>query len=167
MQDTQSRFGLAELATLLGFLIVAVIVGIAISKGWTIAIIPGITYVLATVAAYLMYRHQRAVSATAAQPQATVRGAEAAHVQMRPAAVAVQTAPLAFRVVDTRGVCPLGYKKGIVVTMTSGGSVHPPLCAAAETVLRLAAKEDPAKSSDWCCPVYEHLLVFRREAQAA
>ncbi len=163
MRHTQFRFGMAEITTLMGFLLVAAIVGVAISKGWTIAIIPGITYALAMTAAYLLHRRYGAARASAAQPQAAARQP----AELRPVVVPVQTAPLAFRVVDTRGVCPLGYKKGVVVTMTTGGSVHPPLCAAAETVLRLAAKEDPAKSSDWCCPVYEHLLVFRRETQTA
>lgn len=163
MQGKQSRFGMAEIATLSGFLIVATIVGVALSNGWIIAIIPGITYVLAVTAAYLLHRRYGVARASAAQPQAAARQ----RAVLRPVVVPVQAAPLAFRVVDTRGVCPLGYKKGVVVTMTTGGSVHPPLCAAAETVLRLAAKEDPTKSSDWCCPVYEHLLVFRREAQTA
>jgi len=167
MQDTRNRFGLAEIATLIGFLAVAIIVGIAISKGWVIAVIPGITYVLAMAAAYLLQRHFQAARASAAQLQAAARQPATARVELRPVVVPVQAPALAFRVVDTRGVCPLGYKKGTVVTMTTGGSVHPPLCAAAEAVLRLAAKEDPTKASDWCCPVYQHLLVFHREPQAA
>lgn len=167
MQDGRSRFGLAELVTLAGFLIVAVIVGVALSRGWLVAIIPGITYVLAVAAAYLVYRRSRTATAPAAQPQATARRQAPASAILRPSGVAAQAAPLAFRVVDTRGVCPMGYKKDAVIAVTSGGSVHPPLCAAAEAVLRMAAKEDPTKASDWCCPVYEHLLVFRREAQAA
>ena len=54
------------------------------------------------------------------------------------------------------------------VSVGSGGEITPELCPHAETVLRLASTEDEQPGvRQWCCPVYDHLLVFRRERLAA
>ena len=137
------RLGLAELFTAASILVVAVLVTLALTTDWTIAVVPGLTYALAIVAAYAVYRQ---------------------HTREK-AAAAVLEQPVRFRVVDSRGVCPFGYRKGDFVTVTVGSLVVPQLCPPAEAVLRLAAEAD--QPQDWCCPVYEHLLVFRREPLAA
>lgn len=73
-----------------------------------------------------------------------------------------------FRVVDARGVCPSGFRIGDSITVGPSGSVAPELCPAAQAVLRLAATADESQEvKEWCCPVFDHLLVFRREVQVA
>ena len=46
-------------------------------------------------------------------------------------------------------------------SLAATGSVIPSLCAEAEAVLRMAAADD-SEVREWCCPVYDHLLVFRK-----
>jgi len=141
------RLGFAEVFTGASLLAVAIMVALALATDWTIAVVPGLTYALAIVATYAVYRQY---------------GREKA------AAGVVLQQPVRFRVVDSRGVCPFGYRKGDFVTVTVGSLVVPQLCPPAEAVLRLAAEaSDEAAAQDWCCPVYEHLLVFRREPLAA
>lgn len=69
-----------------------------------------------------------------------------------------------FRIVATRGDCILGRRAGEVIAVKPGEAITPRVCPYAESVLRVAAIEDEvAGVSEWCCPVNDHLLVFRRE----
>ena len=72
---------------------------------------------------------------------------------------------MAFRVIGSRGTCPVGRREGDLITVT-GGKVVPFLCEEAQAVLRMATT-GPDGSREWCCPVYEHLLVFKEEKVAA
>ena len=140
------RLGFAELFTGVSLLAVAGLVALGLTTDWTIALVPGLTYALAITAAYAGYRQ---------------------YVREKSVPKLLDL-PARFRVVDSRGVCPFGYRKGDFVTVTRGRLVVPQLCPPAEAVLRLAADTgEEAKVQEWCCPVYEHLLVFRRELQAA
>ena len=67
-----------------------------------------------------------------------------------------------FRVVGSRGVCPRGMKPGDLVTLSQSGSISPSLCPLAEATLRSVAASgtDPSEPTEWCCPIYDHLLVF-------
>jgi hypothetical protein len=74
-------------------------------------------------------------------------------------------APVAFRAVGGRGECPLGRREGDVVVVDAAGSITPEVCVAAQTVLRLAATaEDQREVKEWCCPIFDHQLVFQRVA---
>lgn len=77
--------------------------------------------------------------------------------------------PMNFRVIDTHGECPKGIRMGDMISVTgTWREVTPHLCPYAESVLRVAAMEDEvAGIGEWCCPVYDHLLVFRREISTA
>ncbi len=138
------RLGWVEWFTLFSVLAVTVLVGAAFRAGWFIALVPGLTYLLAIGAAYLLYVSDRD------------KGGEASAVAA------------AFRVVDSRGVCPLGRRSGELVRVDPAGSVVPQLCPPAEAVLRQAVitgQEQEVKR--WCCPIFDHLLVFEREHSAA
>jgi len=147
MRALNLRLGWAELFVLASLPIVAGFLTPAFIGGWTVALVPGLTYLLAVGMLYTLYR---------------LYLAERAQVSVAAAA------GVTFRVVDARGVCPLGRRKGDLVTVEVGGPVTPALCPHAELVLRRAAiigEEQPVQQ--WCCPVYEHLLVFERELKAA
>ena len=140
------RLGFPELFTGVSLIAVAGLVALALTTDWTIAVVPGLTYSLAIVAAYAGYRQ---------------------YVREKSVPKALEL-PARFRIVDSRGVCQLGYRKGDFVTVTPRRLVVPQLCPAAEAVLRLAVDAgDETQAQEWCCPVYEHLLVFRREQAAA
>ena len=66
-----------------------------------------------------------------------------------------------FKVVGSRGICPKGVTQGDFLKLAASGEVTPSLCAEAEAVLRIAA-EDNSEDREWCCPVYDHLLVFKK-----
>ena len=143
------RLGVAEFATFFLLLAVALVVAVAFRAGglWPIALVPGLTYVLAIGLAYALYRRYAGEQAGAAQSI----GAAAS-----------------FQVVDVRGECPLGRRKGDLVSVDRAGSVVPQLCQPAERVLQMAAADgDGPEAQRWCCPVYDHLLVFQRTAKAA
>jgi hypothetical protein len=163
------RVGVPEYVLFIGLAMVAGLVTWGVSSGWTIAIVPGVTYLLAATAAYAIYQ---------TESQRSARGAQAASVpadrgqRLNPS---FSTGPLtqgataaSFRVVAAQGVCPLGRQVGETVSIGSGGEITPELCRPAEAVLRLASAADPQPGvKEWCCPVYDHLLVFRRERLAA
>ncbi len=143
------RVGAAEFATLFLLLAVAVLSAVGLRSGglWMIAIVPGLTYLLAIGTAYALYRRYVSERAQAAES-------------------AIET--VAFRVVDAQGVCPVGRRQGDLVRVALAGSITPALCAEAEAVLRLAAApEAEQKAKRWSCPIYDHLLVFEREPTAA
>ncbi|HLA18023.1 MAG TPA: hypothetical protein VJ253_01725 [Dehalococcoidia bacterium] len=140
------RLGFAELFTGVSLTAVVGLVALGLANDWEIAVVPAVTYALAISVAYAGYRQ---------------------YVKEK-SATKILALPVRFRVVDSRGVCPLGYRKGDFVTVTSGQFVAPQLCPPAEAVLRLAAEtSEEAPPQEWCCPVYEHLLVFKREQVAA
>ena len=143
------RLGVAEFATFFLLLAVALVVAVAFRAGglWPVALVPGLTYILAIGAAYALYRRYASEQVAASQ--------------------SIRTAA-SFRVVDVRGECPLGRRKGDVVSVDGAGSVVPQLCQPAVSVLRLAASDgERPETQRWCCPVYDHLLVFQRTAKAA
>jgi hypothetical protein len=147
MWTIRLRIGAPEALTLVSILAAVGLSATAIAYDWTFALVPGMTYLLASVGAYVLYGQ---LARERAQAQEAAAGV------------------ISFRVVETRGVCPLGHQTGDVVSVGAGGAVSPVLCHEAETVLALAAgstEGEPAK--EWCCPVYEHMLVFRRETAAA
>jgi hypothetical protein len=53
------------------------------------------------------------------------------------------------------------------VAIAPGLEAVPRLCEHAQAVLRRASAErDDAAVHEWCCPVYDHLLVFQPEQAA-
>ena len=143
------RLGVAEFVTFFLLLAVAAVVAGAFRVGglWPIALVPGLTYVLAIGVSYGLYRRYASEQAVAAQSI---------------------SATASFQVVDVRGECPLGRRKGDLVSVDGAGSVVPQLCQPAVSVLRLAASDgEGPETQRWCCPVYDHLLVFQRTAKAA
>ena len=143
------RLGVAEFATLFLLLAVALIVAVAFRIGglWQVALVPGLTYVLAIGVAYALYRR---------------------YESERAAASGSIVATASFRVVDVRGECPLGRQMGDVLSMDAAGSVVPDLCQPAERVLRLAATaSDEQANQHWYCPIYDHPLVFQRTPKVA
>ena len=140
------RLGFAELFTGVSLAAVAGLVALGLANGWEIAVVPAVTYTIAVGAAYAGYWQ---------------------YVREKSGLRLLQL-PVQFRVVDSRGVCPFGYRKGDLVTVAPGRTLSPQLCPPAEAVLRLAAEAgEEAPAREWCCPVYEHLLVFKREQIAA
>ncbi|MBI2165063.1 MAG: hypothetical protein HYU29_01505 [Chloroflexi bacterium] len=169
MKKEGYRLGLAEMVGLGGLALVVALVAVGVLTGWTIAVVPGLTYLLASGAAYYLYRQhlrERAQVSQTATIQAERKEAVGTLLVKRPAAQAAAT--LAFRVVGARGVCPLGHRAGELVLVGPGGETTPRLCGPAEAILRMAASEsEPQQVKEWCCPIYDHLLVFRPEARAA
>ena len=144
--EVRIRLGWVEFFTLFSMLAVAALLVPALRAGWAIALVPGLTYLLAMGAAYVLYRQ---------------------YARERAQASRLATA-VTFRVVDVRGVCPLGRRTGDLITVGSGDGAVSELCEAAQQVLRLAAASGNGQAAErWCCPIYEHLLVFQREPVAA
>ncbi|MBI2855831.1 MAG: hypothetical protein HYX93_03175 [Chloroflexi bacterium] len=167
MWIARTQFGLAEWVGLALLLVVVGLVALGVSSGWTIAIVPGLTYVVTSGAAYAVYRLHRQEKARLMElstgvAESTQTAAARLAAAGMPAAV---VGAVAFRVVGSQGTCLLGRRVGEVVTVASGGTVTPGLCPQAEEVLRMAASD--TEIEEWCCPIYQHLLVFRRELQAA
>jgi hypothetical protein len=145
MWTIKLRLGIAEIVALASLGVVAAVITVAIIE-WPVAVVPAGTYALGMSVAYGMYRRYSNESSHAA---AHARQAEAHGV--------------IFRVVETHGVCPLGRRIGDYVTVRNGGTA-PDICPEAAGVLRLAARDGQVKQ--WCCPIYEHMLVFERERVA-
>ncbi|MBI4296965.1 MAG: hypothetical protein HY676_00355 [Chloroflexi bacterium] len=156
MRWSKMRVGWAEYGGLAGLAMVVGLVAWSVLGGWTIAIIPGLTYVLASGTVYLLYKqHQRERAETLVASPAMK------------AAVSLAQA-MTFRVVGAKGVCPLGRHVGDVLRLEPDGEVTPRVCPHAAATLRLAVREDQGEEvQEWCCPIYDHLLVFRREVKAA
>ena len=167
MGTQKIRLGLAEYVTLAGLLMVAGIVAAAVAGGWTIALVPGLAYVLAVAATYALYRQYINEKTPPLDPTtASTRSYErptASDLGHRETAGAT----ISFRVIGTHGVCPLGRGKGDRVTVDPSGSVAPQVCQYAEVMLRLAATAgEEQKVKAWCCPIFDHYLVFQREPEA-
>jgi hypothetical protein len=136
------RVSWPDLVWLAGVVVIGGLLALCLSAGWAIAVVPGATYLVAGTAALAVYRI------------ATRRRAELG-------------LPASYRVVDAKGTCLLGRQVGDVISIGAAGNITPHLCPHAEAALRLASTETEEATSEWCCPVYDHLLVFQREALAA
>jgi len=135
------RIGIPELLVAASGAIVIALLAVAIANDWTYAIIPAATYGLAIAVSYTLYRLFRQYEAEQTVPFESV---------------------VHFKVVDTRGTCILGRATGDVITVGPAGAVTPTLCVPATVALRNAAVAGPRSDVDeWCCPIYDHMLVFR------
>ncbi len=142
MWSLHLRIGVPEFIVFGSLLFLAGLTALFIME-WPVGLIPAASYGIASVAAYAGYRQY-------AKERRRVEEAERA---------------VRFRIVDTRGLCPVGRHAGEVITV-GGAAVTPFVCEEARAVLQMAA-QDRYDGKDWCCPVYEHLLVFRKEKAAA
>lgn len=137
------RVGVPEYVLVAVVLAVGALVGWAVAVGWPVAILPGLMLLVASLAVYGMYRIESTRLETSVW----------------------------FRVTEKRGECPLGRQVGDRVAIAPGLGAVPQLCDHAQAVLRRASVEsaDPADLDvhEWCCPVYDHMLVFQREPAAA
>ena len=169
------RFTLAEWVASTGLLMIAIGVTIGVMTSTPLALLPGITYAIAVGMAYMVYRHylhvrrDSATTAEAAKQNASFRmdghplleaGWEDESEMDVPGLVDMPAATY-FKVVGSRGICPRGVTQGDFLKLAASGAVTPSLCAEAEAVLRVAAK-DNSEVREWCCPVYDHLLVFKK-----
>lgn len=143
----------------LGVAIVAVLLWWMAQERLALAVTLGLVFSLTALAALAMASLERGRGKTLAPRAAPVAGAPA--IEAPRSAPAAQAA-LAFRVIGTRGRCTLGRRVGDLVQVGADGRCTPGLCADAEATLRLAAKAKDAVDQRWCCPVYDHLLVFQR-----
>lgn len=166
MKARRFRLGLGESIALASWLVVIGVVSAAAVNGWVIALVPGLTYVLASGAAYLVYRQNiRERRSVATRIELGIRHDE--HL----AAVKGNTyGTLAkggvFHVVGVQGVCPFGLRMGDLVKMDATGSFTPALCPHTESALRLAAATaQESRIRQWCCPIYDHLLVFQLDSK--
>ncbi len=136
------RIGIAEAVFAGSCVFLAGLIALFILE-WPVGLIPAATYALSTTAGYVGYRQYTKERTRAEEAERSVR----------------------FRVIETRGVCPVGRHRGDVIAVTGGG-VSPFVCEEARTVLQMAAL-DRYDGKEWCCPLYEHLLVFKKETRAA
>ena len=177
------RFTPAEWVASTGLLMIAVGVTIAVMTATPLALLPSITYAIAVGMAYLVYRHYlraRQDSVATAEPakqNASLQPSFQPSFQMNvhplleagwEDALGVDVpgwvdppAATYFKVVGSRGICPRGITQGDFLKLADSGSVTPSLCAEAEAVLRMAVADD-SEVREWCCPVYDHLLVFKK-----
>lgn len=170
MSVAKFQIGLIELVGLAGLIVVAALVALGVRNGWPVAIVPGVTYIIASGAVYVLYRqHQREGAVTSQTvPGAAQKASRPAARLLKEGSLAQATGTVAFRVVGSRGACTLGRHVGDLVSVDPQGTIAPQLCPYAETTLRQAATEAAkGEVKEWCCPVYDHLLVFRHELQAA
>lgn len=141
MCTVKVRLGFAELLVAASAVAVVGLLVVALVYDWTYGLIPALTYGLAIAVSYGVYTRFREIEAESAVPFESV---------------------MHFRVVDTRGECTLGRKTGDVIKVGPAGGVTPTLCLPAAFALRRAAVDASRGSVDeWCCPVYDHMLVFR------
>jgi hypothetical protein len=142
MWNLQLRIGIAELVFACSLAFLAALAVLFVIE-WPVALVPAVTYALASVAAHAGYRIHAGEQARVAETERAVT----------------------FRVIETRGACPVGRQRGDLVSVT-GGRVTPFVCQEAQAVLKIASAS-PDSAQEWCCPLYEHLLVFKREKLAA
>ncbi len=173
------RFTLAEWVASTGLLMIAIGVTIAVMTSTPLALLPGITYTISVGMAYMVYRHylrvrrDSAAATEVADQNASFRVSSPSNVHPLletgwegesemdvPESVDMPAATY-FKVVGSRGICPWGITQGDFLKLASSGLVTPSLCAVAEGVLHVAAADD-SEVREWCCPVYDHLLVFRK-----
>ena len=165
--DQSRRDRVAGIVTFSSFAVVVAVVTFAVLSGWTIALVPGLAYVIAMLAAYVAYRLSRRRTVATGYAAAASQVFQHADSQtFTPSPALSEAAVATFRVTDIVGVCPLGYDVGTVISVDPSGVVQPRLCAPAETVLRFAANGEEDEVNEWCCPIYDHFLVFRREIES-
>lgn len=153
---TQRRHILAPLA----MAVVAILLYWMAQTRVTLAVMLGGVFSLTIMAAYIMASLEKGRGSGAAIPAPISRVQPAT-----PRAVPAATAAVAFRVTGARGHCTLGRRVGDLIEVGGDGRCSPGLCSAAESALRVAAKASDADAGQqWCCPVYDHLLVFKRMA---
>ncbi len=169
------RFTLAEGVASTGLLMIAIGVTIAVMTSTPLALLPGITYAVAVGMAYLVYRHYLNVRTHETETFETAKRDTGFRMDVHPLLetgwedeLAMDSAewidmPAAtyFKVVGSRGLCPKGINQGDFVKMSASGRVSPGLCPEAEAVLHMATGDD-SEIREWCCPVYDHLLVFKK-----
>src|SRR5574341_2440930 len=139
MLTVNFRFGTAELALAISLVFVVALMALFIAE-WPIGLIPAASYALATAGTYAGYRVYSREQVNAA------RLAE------------LESESVKFRVVHTMGTCPLGHSTGDVIAVNASGSVEPMVCPEAAAMLQIAARDGHV--ARWCCPVYDHMLVF-------
>lgn len=169
------RFTMAEGVASTGLLLIAIGVTIAVTTSSTWALLPGITYAITLGLAYMVYRHYLNVRPGAAVMDESVKmdtgfrmdihplletGWEDELSDYAPEWVDMPAATY-FKVVGTRGLCPRGIVQNDFLKMSADGTVAPGICPAAEKVLHMAADDD-SDVREWCCPVYDHMLVFKK-----
>lgn len=167
---------MTEVIASIGILVVAIGVTIAVTSSSTMALVPAITYAIAVGLAYLVYRqYLRVRPHEAGRKEAAERGAEF-RMDVHPLLETGWEDELSldspewvdlpgatyFKVVGNRGLCPKGLTQGDYLKVMANGTVAPHLCPEAEAVLNMAAKDDDSEVREWCCPVYDHLLIFRK-----
>ncbi|MCI0899999.1 MAG: hypothetical protein J4N70_03635 [Chloroflexi bacterium] len=168
------KFTLAEWVASTGLLLIAIGVTIAVTTSTPLALLPGVTYAAAVGMAYMVYRHYLKVRQDGAATVVAAKGEEAALSDSHPLSEAgwedeltldppewVDLPATIFKVVGARGICPMGVIQGDYLKVTTNGPVTPGLCPQAEAVLHMAAG-DNSEVREWCCPVYDHLLVFKK-----
>ena len=169
------NFTLAECLTSTGLLLIAVGVTIAVTSSSNLALVPGITYAVALGLAYLVYRHYLSVRPGSSDTRQTTKKDTGFKMDVHPLLDTGWEDDLAmdsqewvdmpvstyFKVVGTRGLCPRGILENDFVKLGADSRVAPALCPEAEKALRMAA-EDDSEVKEWCCPVYDHLLVFKK-----
>lgn len=184
------KFTLAEWIASTGLLMIAVGVTMAVMTSEPLALIPGVTYAVAVGMALLVYRHYLSVRRDGATTVETAKQSAPFRIDVHPlleagwedefatmnppewvdmpsvlfplAGFKVEATPVTtFKVTGARGICPRGVVQGEFIEVTASGPVIPSLCPVAETVLHMAAADD-SEVREWCCPVYDHLLVFKK-----
>ena len=147
MLTVNLRFGTAELALAISLVFLSALVVLFIVE-WPVGLVPAASYAVASVGTYAGYR-----VASRERDLAAARQAE------------LESESVKFRVVHTMGTCPLGHTTGDVIAVSASGTVTPAVCPEAAAMLQMAARDGHV--ARWCCPVYDHMLVLRKEAVAA
>jgi hypothetical protein len=169
------KFTLAEGIASSGLLMVAIGVTIAVTTSAPLALVPGITYAVAVLMAYMVYRHYLSVRPHDTETVEKAKKGAQFRMDIHPLletgwedALTMDTAewvdmPAAtyFKVVGARGLCPKGINPGDFMEVSANGLVTPHLCPEAELILNMAAGTD-SETREWCCPVYDHYLVFKK-----
>lgn len=148
MLTVNLRLGIAELVLAASLVILGALVVLFIVE-WPVGLVPAASYAIAMVGTYSGFRLYTRERTEAAALQEVQDVAE----------------PVMFRIVETRGVCPLGHGTGDVIAVDAAGWTAPVVCPEATAMLQMAARDGHV--DQWCCPVYDHMLVFKKEAVAA
>ncbi|MBC8279646.1 MAG: hypothetical protein H8E48_02565 [Chloroflexi bacterium] len=170
------NFPFAECVASSGLLVAAASVVVAIAASDPRILLPGFTFAAILGVAYMFYRHLRSVRSGSTEMVDAAAMEQAFQMDVHPLFESGWEDDLAedspewvdmtsatfFKVVGTRGICPRGLTEGDFLKAGADGSIAPALCAEAEAVLRMAAGVD-IDVKEWCCPIYDHLLVFEKQ----